>query len=164
MDEQISLLSSSSSDEKDDPSLIKKKYDICLSSLNKYIYENYKLLDELNELTIKNNELKNKLEHMVKINEEEIFKKDLIIIKLEQENCDVKKIEDQNKKLNELNIDLETRINTMLNSTIENRKTKPIFTKQNIINYNYDHDKLKNYGKLNDDENKNEDKCCCLIT
>ena len=152
MDEQISLLSSSS-----DPSLIKKKYDICLSSLNKYIYENYKLLDDLNELTIKNNELKNKLEHMVKINEEQILKKDLIIIKLEHENCDTKNIEDQNKKLNELNIDLETKINTMLNS-------KPIFTKKNTINYNYDHNNLKNYGKLNDDENKNEDKCCCLIT
>ncbi len=180
MDDQILLLTSSSSYGKDDPSLIKKKYDICLSSLNKYMYENLKLTEELNNLESKNNDLKNILDQKEKINKEEIFKKDITIIKLEHKNCELEiqikdmekfeneliKLKDENKKLNELNLELETRINTKLNSAVT-KQTLPIFTKKNTISHmNYDHDKLNDYRKLNDDENKNENKnkFCCLIS
>lgn len=143
----------------DDPSLLKKKYDICISSLNNYMHENYKLLEELNNLVIKNNELKNTLDQNQKIKEEIIFKKDLIIINLEHENCDLEiKIKNMEETLNELNMELETKINTKLNSTISH---PPVFTKKNTISY--DHDKLNNYRKFIDDEKKNENTCCCLI-
>lgn len=175
MDDQILLLTSSS--EKDNPTLIKKKYDICLSSLNKYMYENFKLLEELNNLSLENNELKNILDQKEKINKEEIMSKDVTIIKLEHKNCDLEvqikdmenfeneliKLKDEHKKLNELNNELETRINTKLNSSVT-KQTLPIFTKKNTISYmNYDHDKLNDYRKLNDDD-KNENKFCCLIS
>ena len=177
MDNQISQLNSSET-EKDNPSLLKKKYDICLSSLNKQMCENYKFLDELNDLKIKNNELKNILDQQEKINKEELLRKDITIIKLENRNCDLEiqikdmenfeselnKVKEENKKLNDLNIELETKINTKINSTVT-KQTLPIFTKKNTISYmNYDNDKLNNYRKLNDDENKNENKFCCVIS
>lgn len=135
----------------------KRKYDVCISSLNKSLLDYSKLQDYLNETILKNEELVNILDKK----DNQIFKKNTTIVQLEhrisdldeqiktrKNEYDLLKCENNEyelaynnsksdiRALNEQNVELLTRINTFKNT---------------------------NYHKLIDDEDKDLNKCFCVV-
>lgn len=145
----------------------KRKYDVCISSLNKSLLDYSKLQDYLNETILKNEELVNILDKR----DNQLFKKNTTIIELEhkisdmEETCKVDKtnydllqIEKNeyevayNKSqfdiriLNEQNLELLTRINTVKNSEVSTSSS------------NGDYNRL-----IDQDDQEDMKKCCCLV-
>jgi len=146
----------------------KRKYDVCITSLNKSLLDYSKLQDYLNETILKNEELVNILDKK----DNQIFKKNTTIVELEhkisdmEETCKVDKTNYdllQNEKteyevaynksqcdirvLNEQNVELLTRINTVKNSEVSTSSTNT------------------DYSRLIDQEDQKEvKKWCCLVS
>jgi len=145
----------------------KRKYDVCISSLNKSLLDYSKLQDYLNETILKNEELVNILDKK----DNQLYKKNTTIVELEHRisdmeeqvkssktNYDLLQIEKteyevaynnlQNdiRVLNEQNVELLTRINTVKNSEVSTSST------------NTDYSRL-----IDPDDQKDMEKCCCLV-
>ena len=143
----------------------KRKYDVCITSLNKSLLDYSKLQDYLNETILKNEELMNILDK----NENQLFKKNTTIVELEHKISDMEDLNkaDKNaydllqiekneyevafnksqhdiKVLNEQNVKLLTRINTVKNSEVSTSSTNT------------------DYKRLIDKEDE-VNKCFCLV-
>jgi hypothetical protein len=122
----------------------KRKYDVCISSLNKSLLDYSKLQDYLNETISKNEELVNILDKKDK----HLFKKNTTIAELENRISDMEEqhkadknaydllqnekkeyevaynnSRHDNRVLNEQNVELLTRINTVKNSEVSTSST-----------------------------------------
>lgn len=145
----------------------KRKYDVCISSLNKSLLDYSKLQEYLNETIMKNEELVNILDKK----DNQLFKKKTTIAQLENRISDLEEqiktknsdydllnsekneyesaynnLQSDVRVLNEQNVELLTRMNTFKNSEVSTSSTNT------------------DYHKLIDDQDQNVVKKCCAVS